>query len=112
MPALPIPACGFTVGTKPKRQTGLKLKTSMSGLLKGWRTWSANKDEFTLVFGMCTASERSTLKSFVDSNLITGGVTFTFVDGSSKTVQFLEDAYDEQPTQSVYWSITIRCRET
>ena len=112
MPALPVPACGFTVGSKPKLITGLKLKVSQSGLLKGWKTMPTAKDEFTLIFSTCTNAERAALKAFYVANLITGGVTFTFADGVAYTVQFLEDGYDEQPTQSVYWTVTLRCRES
>lgn len=111
MAALPIPACGFTVGSKPTIRDGLKLKESQSGLLKGWSTWAAKKRAFTLVFSLCTSAERAALEAFYDANKIAGGITFTFVDGVAYTVKFLENGYDEQPTQSVYWTVTLQVRQ-
>jgi len=77
MPALTIPACGYSVGSTHEIDDGIERVTSVGGTQKGWSDYDATKRVFTLVFELCTTAEVNTITSEYTSNRLTGGMTFT-----------------------------------
>ena len=112
MPALIIPACGFTVGSVGDPIFGLRTKESRSGGLRGWVQWTGDRRLFNLNFEIVTLAERLALLTFVRNNLLANDITFTWIDGVNYACQFVEDPYSERARQDgAFWSCELRLRK-
>jgi len=110
MPALTIPACGYSVGSTHEIDDGIERVTSIGGTQRGWSDYDASKRVFTLVFELCTAAEVTTISSEYASNRLTGGMTFTppWV-GSSVTADYA--AAPQIAPGATYHRVTLKLRE-
>lgn len=98
MPALPIPACGFSVGFDPKKDTGIERVKALGGTMRGWTNYDAVKKEFHIVFEVCTFAEAATANAFHTANCLTGGITFVHpYTGDTHTCDYFGAEYDEKP---------------
>lgn len=114
MPALTIPACGYSVGSSHEIDDGVQRITALGGTTRGWTDYDASKRVFTLVHDLATTSEANTIVSEYNSNRLTGGMTISppWIPGSVGTPIVCD--YIAPPKLEpgpIYVRITQRLRE-
>lgn len=112
MPALAIPVCGISGDSVWELDDGLTTQLSESGQMKGWTNYpGSGKRGGVIVFPMCTLAERNQLFTDYQSNKITGGVTFTWVDGVTYTTMHTKEPKDKAVPGYLRWRVELPLRE-
>jgi hypothetical protein len=98
--------------SKPQRISGRAIDRSVSGAARGRDFYGADKSVFTVEHRALSATDRSTLASFYNSNRNT---TFSFTwpsPSATYTVMFDVDGYQEQPSDAyACYDVTVKLIE-
>ena len=111
MPALTIPACGFTVGSRPQIDAGITRKISYGGAQVGFSDYDAVRRVHTLVFSTVTLAEWNTMYTEWDANKLTGGMTFTLPWQTGTITAAYADEPDMQPGEGLWLRVTLVMQE-
>jgi hypothetical protein len=111
MPALTIPACGYSSGSRAQIDSGIERAITHGGAQIGWSDYDTVRRIHTVVFGTCTLAEHNTIYAEYLANRLTGTMTFTppWV-GSLVTCDYAAEPTIE-PREGVLFSITLTLRE-
>ena len=109
MPALTLPACGCSSGSKPTIEAGIESSIAKGGKRHGWSDFDTVRESVTLSFAQTTPAEVATIRSEYNTNRLTGGMTFT-VPWGSYTADYTAEPDITPLAGSLNSSVTLKMR--
>lgn len=80
------------------------------GTARGRRLQTGKKRIFKLQHSLITSADKSAFETFYDANRL-ASFSFTWSDGNTYTVVFIEGSYSFKPTVNLLWQINVSLQE-